>query len=176
MTQPDTAAPAQPGPAPIPDFDAEIADAWAQLRGLSDEDLGRVAAWLGAVREGGLGQRDRARTADQIAPLALEMYELGRRTYALKRARERFRMGEAKPSEPVFGDDGEPVDELAPHIAGCQAGIRENLAAIDRPHRRRAIAEQALGIASRLLGDQLDLHVPGACRLLRLAIAHATEA
>lgn len=165
---------ADPAPAPIPNFDAEIADAWAKLRELSDEDLDRVSAWLGAVREGGLGQRDRARTADQVAQLALEMHGLGRRTYALKRARERFRMGEAEPSEPVFGDDGEPVDELVTQIATAQLRIRESFAAINRPRRREAIAELALGIASRLLGDQLELHVPGACRLLRLAIAHAT--
>lgn len=172
MMQPDT--PAAPAPAPIPDFTAEIADAWAQLRELSDQDLDRVSAWLGAAREGRLNEHTRATTTDQVAQLALEMYELGRRPYALKRARERFRMGPSKPGEPLFGDDGEPVDELATLIAESQASIRKNLAAINRPSHREAIAELALGIASRLLGDQLELHVPGACRLLRLAIAHAT--
>lgn len=154
---PAWSTPAAANPAPIPDFTAEIADAWAKLRELSDEDLGRVEAWFGATREGRLNPYLMATTAEHVAQLALELHESGRRAYALKKARERFRFG-------------------PPAHEGQEAMLRAGVIRVNPRQCQMELAETALGIATRLLGDQSDQHVPGACRLLRLAIAHAAEA
>lgn len=166
MTQPDNAASAEPGPAAIPDFTAEIADAWAKLRAVDAHDLDRVEAWLATVRAGyhltrALGGRT---TLDDLPTIAMDLHASGRRPRALAFQRSLFQAGWPPPPVPA---DGSEQDAL-----GAVRRAHAAMEALQQPHR---IAAEALALATLLVASPDD-EVPAACRLLSLAIYEAGEA
>lgn len=167
--------PDDPALAPIPNFYAEIADVWALLRGLSPDDLDRVDSWLEGLAD---GQRDfgQARvTLDDLPRLALQVHETGRHRYALRRAENAFRHGPPPPARKPAKPPRDATAALALQLLTLQSDVLKSAAALDLPRRHRRIARKAHNHVQVMLQRREDF-VPGACRLLRLAIAHATEA